>query len=68
MSHFKQPIRGNPTKSLGIEQFIILKAYRLSELNYFFILKIANIRCFILIAVAIFHNIMLDKKKERLEF
>jgi len=35
-----------------------LKAYRLSELNFFFILKVANIRCFILIAVEIFHNII----------
>ena len=26
-----------------------LKAYRLSELNFLFILKVANIRCFILI-------------------
>ena len=37
---------------------IHLKAYRLSELNLFFILKVANIRCFILIAVEIFHNII----------
>ena len=35
-----------------------LKAYRLSELNLFFILKVSNIRCFILIAVEIFHNII----------
>ena len=35
-----------------------LKAYRLSELNFLFILKVANIRCFILIAVEIFHNII----------
>ena len=35
-----------------------LKAYRLSELNIFFIFKVANIRCFILIAVEIFHNII----------
>jgi len=28
---------------------IVLKAYRLSELNFLFILKVANIRCFILI-------------------
>jgi hypothetical protein len=34
-----------------------LKAYRLSKL-IFFILKFANIRCFILIAVEIFHNII----------
>ena len=34
-----------------------LKAYKLSELN-FFILKVANIRCFILIAVEIFLNII----------
>ena len=37
---------------------ITLKAYRLSELICFFILKVANIRCFILIAVEIFHNII----------
>ena len=35
-----------------------LKAYRLSELIFFFILEVANIRCFILIAVEIFHNII----------
>jgi len=35
-----------------------LKAYRLSEFNFFLILKVANIRCFILIAVEIFHNII----------
>ena len=34
-----------------------LKAYKLSEL-IFFILKVANIRCFILNAVEIFHNII----------
>jgi hypothetical protein len=34
-----------------------LKAYRLSKFN-FFISKFANIRCFILIAVEIFHNII----------
>jgi succinate-acetate transporter protein len=34
-----------------------LKAYRMSEL-IFFILKVANIRCFILIAVKNFHNII----------
>jgi hypothetical protein len=34
MSHFKQPIRGNPTKSLGIEQFIILKAVRIELFFY----------------------------------
>ena len=28
---------------------LTLKAYRLSELNFVFILKVANIRCFILI-------------------
>ena len=33
-----------------------LKAYRLSEL-IFFLLKVANIRCFILIAVENFHII-----------
>ena len=38
--------------------FLSLKAYRLSELNYFFILKVANIRCIILIAVEIFNNII----------
>jgi hypothetical protein len=36
-----------------------LDAYRLSELNFFLILKVANIWCFILIAVEIFHNIIL---------
>ena len=35
-----------------------LKAYRLSELNFFLLLKVANIRCFILIAVEIVHNII----------
>jgi hypothetical protein len=35
-----------------------LKGYRLSELNFFILLKVANIRCFIRIAVEIFHNIM----------
>ena len=34
---------------------IMLKAVRI---DFFFILKVANIRCFILIAVAIFHNII----------
>jgi hypothetical protein len=34
---------------------IMLKAVRI---EIFFILKVANIRCFILIAVAIFHNII----------
>jgi hypothetical protein len=34
-----------------------LKAYRLSELKYFFILKVANTWCLLLIAVEIFHNI-----------
>jgi hypothetical protein len=34
---------------------IMLKAVRI---EFFFILKVANIRCFILIAVAIFHNII----------
>ena len=29
-----------------------------SELNFFLILKVANIRCFILIVVEIFHNII----------
>jgi len=36
---------------------VALKAYTLSEL-LFFILKVANIRCFILIAVEIFHDII----------
>ena len=35
-----------------------LKAYRLSELNFLFMLNVANIWCFILIAVEIFHNII----------
>jgi hypothetical protein len=34
---------------------IMLKAVRI---EFFFILKVANIRCFILIAVAIFYNII----------
>ena len=34
---------------------IMLKAVRI---EFLFILKVANIRCFILIAVAIFHNII----------
>ena len=34
-----------------------LKAYSRSD-RFFFILKVANIRCFILIAVEIFHNII----------
>ena len=38
--------------------FMVLKAYRLSEFLFFLILKVANIRCFILIAVEIFHNII----------
>ena len=41
-----------------LERFYSLKAYRLSELNLFFILKVANIRWFILIAGEIFHNII----------
>ena len=43
---------------------IYLKAYRLSEFNFLFILKVANIRCFILIAVEIFHNIIQPRTKE----
>ena len=35
-----------------------IQAYRLSELIFLFILKVANIRCFILIAVEIFPNII----------
>jgi hypothetical protein len=35
-----------------------LKAYRLSKLIFFYIKGVANIRCFILIAVEIFHNIV----------
>jgi hypothetical protein len=38
--------------------YMYLKAYRLSELIFFYLLKVANIRCFILIAVEIFHNII----------
>ena len=33
-----------------------IQAYRLSELNFLFILKVANIRCFILIVVETFPN------------
>jgi hypothetical protein len=36
---------------------VSLKAYSLSEFSFFLILKVANIRCFILIAGEIFHNI-----------
>ena len=43
---------------------IYLKAYRLSEFNFLFILKVANIRCFIIIAVEIFHNIIQPRTKE----
>jgi hypothetical protein len=50
MFHIHQPVNYTELKHN-------LKAYRLSEL-IFFILKVANIRCFILIAVAIFHNII----------
>ena len=35
--------------------------YRLSELIFFFILKVVNIRRFILIAVDIFHNIYVNE-------
>ena len=41
-----------------------LKAYRLSEL-IFFLLKVANIRCFILIAVEIFHNIICKQPRTK---
>ena len=41
-----------------ISQSNTLKAYRLSEWNFFFMLKVGNIRCYILIAVEIFHNII----------
>ena len=44
---------------------IALKAYRLSELNFLFILKVANIRCFILIAVEIFHNIICKQPRTK---
>jgi len=37
---------------------LFLKAYRLSEMNFIFLFKVANFRCFILIAVEIFHNII----------
>jgi hypothetical protein len=35
--------------SIDISQLQMLKAHRLSELNFLFILEVANIRCFILI-------------------
>jgi hypothetical protein len=35
-----------------------LKGIRAVRIEFFFILKVANIRCFILIAVEIFHNII----------
>jgi hypothetical protein len=42
----------------------MLKVYMPSEL-ILFILKVANIRCFILIAVAVFHNII--RKQGRIQ-
>ena len=40
-----------------------LTTYRLSELNFLFILKVANIRCFILINCScIFHNIIVNTR------
>jgi hypothetical protein len=36
-----------------------LKGIQAVRIEFFFILKVANIRCFILIAVDIFHNIIL---------
>ena len=38
--------------------FIFLKGIQVVRIEFFFILKIANIRCFILIAVEMFHNII----------
>jgi hypothetical protein len=35
-----------------------LKGIQAIRIEFFFILKVANIRCFILIAVEIFHNII----------
>jgi hypothetical protein len=37
---------------------IFLKGIQVVRIEFFFILKIANIRCFILIAVEMFHNII----------
>ena len=42
----------------GVDNKCYLKTYRLSESIFFFLLKVANIRCFILIEVEIFHNII----------
>jgi hypothetical protein len=39
-----------PKAEIVLKKFT-LKAYKLSEFNFFLILKVANIRCFILIAV-----------------
>ena len=50
ISHYKE-IR------VSIKSKYYLKAFRLSELNIFLILKVANIRYFILIAGEIFHVI-----------
>ena len=36
----------------------VLKGIQAVRIEFFFILKVANIRCFILIAVEIFHNII----------
>ena len=36
----------------------VLKGIQAVRIDFFFILKVANIRCFILIAVEIFHNII----------
>jgi hypothetical protein len=36
----------------------LLKGIQAVRIDFFFILKVANIRCFILIAVDIFHNII----------
>jgi hypothetical protein len=53
---------------IHISHYLQLKAYRLSELNCFFILKVANIRCFILIAVEIFHIIVYVNSLERRKY
>jgi len=50
----------NASKKVDIKSNL-LKEDRLSEMNCFLILKVANIRCFILIAVEIFHNIIISK-------
>ena len=45
-------------QSLQYRQSIAVKGIHAVRIDFFYILKVANIRCFILIAVEIFHNII----------